>query len=40
MAEGRATAPARSIRELPRPLKVTLDKPLSEILDDLRDERL
>ena len=40
VADGRATAPSRSIRELPRPLKVTLDKPLTEILDDLRDERL
>ena len=39
VADGRATAPSRSIRELPRPLKVTLDKPLSEILDDLRDGR-
>ena len=40
VADGRATAPSRSIRELPRPLKITLDKPLTEILDDLRDERL
>ena len=40
VAEGRATAPARSMRQLPRPLTVALDKPLAEILDDLRDERL
>ncbi|HYU26703.1 MAG TPA: type II toxin-antitoxin system prevent-host-death family antitoxin [Thermoanaerobaculia bacterium] len=40
VAEGRATAPTRSIRELPRPRNVTLDKPLSELLDDLRAERL
>ena len=39
VAEGRASAPSRSIRDLPRPLTVTLDKPLSEILDDVRDER-
>ena len=40
VAEGRATPPSRSVRELPRPLVVTLDKPLAEILDDLRDERV
>lgn len=40
VAEGRAVGPSRSIRELPRPLKLRLEKPLSEILDDLRDERL
>lgn len=40
VAEGRATAPARSIRHLPRPLAVRLDKPLAEILDELRDERV
>ena len=40
VAEGRAAAPARSIRNLPRPLTVTLDKPLTEILDDIREERL
>jgi prevent-host-death family protein len=40
VAEGRATAPTRSIRELPRPRHVTLDRPLSELLDDLRGERL
>lgn len=40
VAEGRATAPSRSLRNLPRPLAVSLDKPLGEILDDIRDERL
>ena len=40
VAEGRATAPTRSIRDLPRPLTVKLDKPMSEILDEMRDERL
>jgi prevent-host-death family protein len=40
VAEGRATAPTRSLRNLPRPLTVTLEKPLTEILDDIREERL
>jgi prevent-host-death family protein len=40
VAEGRATPPTRSLRTLPRPLKVRLEKPLSELLDDVRDERL
>ncbi|OFW08071.1 MAG: hypothetical protein A3H96_22000 [Acidobacteria bacterium RIFCSPLOWO2_02_FULL_67_36] len=40
VAEGRATAPSRSSRDLPRPLKVNLDRPLSGILDEMRDERL
>jgi prevent-host-death family protein len=40
VAEGRATAPTRSIRDLPRPRNVTLDRPPSELLDDLRAERL
>ena len=39
VAEGRATAPTRSVDNLPRPLTVRLEKPLSEILDDMRDER-
>ena len=39
IAEGRATRPTRSIRDLPEPLDIKLDKPLSEILDDLREER-
>ena len=40
VAEGRATPPARSLRALPRPLKVRLEKPLTRILDDDREERL
>lgn len=40
VAEGRATAPTRSIGDLPRPRHVTLDRPLSALLDDLRGERL
>ena len=40
MAEGRATAPSRSVADLPRPLTLRLTKPLPEILDELRDERL
>ena len=40
IAEGRATRPTRSIRDLPKPLDIKLDKPLSEILDELREERL
>ena len=39
VAEGRATAPTRSVDNLPRPLTVRLKKPMSEILDDMRDER-
>lgn len=38
IAEGRATRPTRSIRDLPKPLDVTLDKPLSEILDEIRED--
>ena len=40
VAEGRASSPSRSVRDLPRPLTVTLEKPLADILDDVRDERL
>jgi len=40
VAEGRATPPVRSVRQLPRPLTVRLEKPLAEILDELRDERV
>ena len=40
VAEGRASAPSRSVRDLPRPLAVRLERPLSRILDELRDERL
>lgn len=40
VAEGRAVGPRRAIGDLPRPLRVVLEKPLSALLDDLRDERL
>ena len=40
VAEGRATAPSRSNRDLPRPLEVQLVRPLSDILDEMRDERV
>lgn len=38
VAEGVATPPKRSLRELPRPLKLELEKPLSQILQEMRDE--
>ena len=37
VAEGRASAPSRS---LPRAIAVPLGRPLAEILDEIRDERL
>lgn len=40
VAAGRATAPSRSPRDLPRALRVKLVRPLSELLDAERDERL
>jgi prevent-host-death family protein len=40
VAEGRATPPVRSVRHLPRPLNLRLAKPLAEILDEARDERV
>ena len=40
VAAGRATSPTRAVSALRRPLEVALAKPLSEILDELRDERL
>jgi prevent-host-death family protein len=40
VAEGRATAPPRSHRNLAKPLTLSLDRPLSEILDELRNDRL
>ena len=40
VAEGRAAAPRKTLRDLRRPLDVKLAQPLSEILDELRDERL
>lgn len=40
VAEGRATRPVRSLRHLPAPLTIQLEKPLGEILDDMRDDRV
>ena len=40
VAEGRATPPRRSLRQLPRPLTVKLEKSLGEVLDDLRNDRV
>jgi prevent-host-death family protein len=40
VAEGRVTPPSRPHRQLPRPLAVKLERPLSELLDELRDDRL
>lgn len=40
VAEGRATAPIRSHRNLPKPLTLSLERPLSEFLDELRGDRV
>jgi prevent-host-death family protein len=40
VAEGRATQPGRSLQQLPRPLKVRLGRPLTELLEAERDERV
>jgi prevent-host-death family protein len=40
VAEGRATLPARSHRSLSRPLALELNRPLSEVLEELRADRL
>ena len=40
VAEGRATPATRSWDSLPPPLKIKLERPLSEILDELREDRL
>lgn len=40
VAEGRAAVPSRALRDLPRPLNVKLERPLSELLDEMRDERV
>ena len=40
VAEGRVTPPSRSHRQLPRPVDMKLKRPLSELLDELRDDRL
>jgi len=40
VADGRAAPPTRGLKDLPRPLRVKLDRRLSAILDEQRDERL
>ena len=40
VSEGRATAPTLSWDSIPPPLDLKLERPLSEILDELREERL
>ena len=37
VAEGLARPATRSIRDIPRPVLLKLDKPLSEILQEMRD---
>ena len=38
VAEGRASRPTRSLRDLPRPLASKLKKPLSRIIVEMRDD--
>ena len=40
VAEGRVRRPSRDIRSLPRPLPVVLDRPLSALVEDDREDRL
>jgi prevent-host-death family protein len=40
VAEGRARRPSRDIRSLPRPLGIALDRPLSALVEDDREDRL
>lgn len=40
VAQGRATEPSRSPRDLPRPLRARLKRPLSELLQEDREDRL
>jgi prevent-host-death family protein len=40
VAEGRAKPATRSLRNLSKPLRITLPRPLSAILDEQRDDRL
>jgi prevent-host-death family protein len=40
VAEGRATAAARTPAQLPRPLVQRVARPLSQILDELREDTL
>ena len=39
-AEGRVTPATRRLEELGPPLRIELERPLSEILDELREDRL
>jgi prevent-host-death family protein len=39
VAEGRARTPARALSSLPKPLGLKLDRPLSEILAEDREDR-
>jgi prevent-host-death family protein len=40
VAEGRARTPTRALSAIPKPLDVTLERPLSAILAEEREERL
>jgi prevent-host-death family protein len=40
VAEGRARRPSRDIRSLPKALRVDLDRPLSALVEDDREDRL
>jgi prevent-host-death family protein len=40
VAEGRVSAPRRSGATLPRPLKLKLDRPVSALLQELRDDSI
>lgn len=40
IADGKVTAPRRPASARPRPLALTLDKPLSVLLDELRDDSI
>jgi prevent-host-death family protein len=40
VAEGRARPATRTLANIPKPLRVTLPRPLSQLLDEQRDDRL
>jgi antitoxin (DNA-binding transcriptional repressor) of toxin-antitoxin stability system len=40
VAEGRLTPARRRPRDLPRPLRLTLERPVSALLDDLRSDAI
>lgn len=40
IAEGRGRGPSRALSTLPKPLHVTLDRPVTALLDDERTERV